>query len=90
MKIEIAACLISLALLPACSSTSQTTAGHQTLEQRLMAKHASADTAAKEDEPAPPAEGPHDIPPDVPNNVTSNPALVPTPVLRYSAASATP
>jgi hypothetical protein len=91
MKIEIAVCLLSLALLSACSSTSQTTAGHQTLEQRLMAKYASADTAtAPADEPAPPAEGPQDVPPDAPTSVYRNPALVPTPVLRYSAASSTP
>jgi hypothetical protein len=39
LKIETALCLLSLALLPACSTTSQTTAANQTLEQRLLAKH---------------------------------------------------
>jgi hypothetical protein len=87
MKIEIAICLLSLALLPACSTT-QTTAEHQTLEQRLTAKYASAETVAGE--PAPPAEGPEDIPADAPQDVNRNPNLVPTPLLRYSAASATP
>lgn len=87
MKIEIAICLLSLALLPACSTT-QTTAEHQTLEQRLTAKYASADTVAGE--PAPPAEGPEDIPADAPQDVERNPNLVPTPLLRYSAASRTP
>jgi uncharacterized lipoprotein len=88
MKIEIAACLLSVALLSACSSTSQTTASHQTLEQRLMAKYAGADNATAE--PAPPAAGPDDVPADAPNNVLKNPALVPTPSLRLSAASSTP
>jgi uncharacterized lipoprotein len=88
MKIEIAACLLALALLPACSSTSQTTAQHQTLEQRLMAKYGSTATATEE--PAPPAEGPDDIPADAPESVQDNPALVPTPALRLSAASSTP
>jgi hypothetical protein len=88
MKIEIAACLLSLALLPACSTTSQTTAGHQTLEQRLMAKYASSEAAAAE--PAPPAEGPEDIPATGLDNPDHNPALVPSPLLRYWASSRTP
>lgn len=87
MKIQIAICLLSLALLPACSTT-QMTAQHQTLEQRLMAKYAYAEPAAGE--PAPPAEGPEDLPADAPQNVDRNPNLVPTPLLRVSAASATP
>jgi uncharacterized protein YceK len=89
MKIEIAVCLLSAALLSACSSTSQTTAGHQTLEQRTMAKYASNNDAAT-NEPAPPAEGPGDVPADAPNSVLDNPALLPTPALRLSAASSTP
>jgi hypothetical protein len=88
MKIEIAACLLSLALLPACSTTSQTTAEHQSLEQRLNSKYASADTATAE--PAPTAEGPEDIPADAPSNVDRNPTLMPSPLLRYWAASRTP
>jgi hypothetical protein len=87
MKIQLAVCLLSLALLPACSTT-QMTAQHQTLEQRLMAKYANTDIAATE--PAPPAEGPEDIPADAPQNVNRNPNLVPSPLLRVSAASATP
>ncbi len=89
MKIEIAACLLSLALLPACSTMSQTTAGHQTLEQRLTAKYANADTTAV-GEPAAPAEGPEDIPSEGPTEPENNPSLVPTPLLRYSASSRTP
>lgn len=92
MKIEIAFCLLGLAFLPACSTTSQTTAAHQTLEQRLQAKYASTATApgAVGGEPAPPAEGPEDVPADAPDNVDHNPALMPDPLLRYWASSRTP
>lgn len=89
MKIKIAACLLSLALLPACSTT-QTTAEHQSLEQRLTNKYAAADTTNANAEPAPPAEGPDDVPADVPGDVNRNPKLVPSPLLRQSAASSTP
>ena len=89
MKIKIATCLLSLALLPACSTTQTTTAGHETLEQRLMAKYAAVPEAVGE-EPPPPAEGPEDIPGDAPQDVNRNPSLVPTPLLRVSAASSTP
>lgn len=88
MKIELAICLISVALLSACSSTSQTTqttSSHQTLEQRLTAKYANADT--KVGEPAPPAEGPDDVPADAPNSIQNNPALLPSPELRQNAAA---
>jgi hypothetical protein len=81
MKIQIATCLLSLALLPGCSTT-QTTAANQ----RMAAKYASTENA---EEPAPPAEGPDDIP-AVPVDVKRNPGLVPTPLLRVSAASSTP
>jgi uncharacterized lipoprotein len=86
MKIEIVTSLLSLALLSACSTTTQTTAVNQTSEQRMAAKYASIENA---EEPAPPAEGPDDIP-AVPVNVKRNPGLVPTPLLRDSAASSTP
>jgi hypothetical protein len=88
MKIQIATCLLALALLPACSTT-QTTANHETLEQRLMAKYAGAPETVGE-EPPPPAEGPEDIPADAPQDPNRNPTLVPTPLLRLSAASSTP
>ena len=88
MKIQIALCLLSLALLSACSTTDQATAGRQTLEQRLMAKHASNEYAAEE--PAPPAEGPEDIPAAGPQDPDDNPNLLPTPLLRYWASSRTP
>jgi uncharacterized lipoprotein len=86
MKIEIVTSLLSLALLSACSTTTQTTAVNQTSEQRMAAKYASIENA---EEPAPPAEGPDDIP-AVPVDVKRNPGLVPTPLLRDSAASSTP
>jgi hypothetical protein len=82
MKIKIAAGLLSLALLPACSTTQ--TADNRTLEQRMMDKYAAVDTTGAE--PAPPAEGPDDIPADAPADVNRNPKLVPTPLLRQSAA----
>jgi uncharacterized lipoprotein len=85
MKIEIAICLLSVALLSACSSTSQTTSSHQTLEQRLTAKYASNDI--KVNEPAPPAEGPDDVPAEAPNSIQKNPALMPSPELRQNAAA---
>jgi hypothetical protein len=92
MKIEIAFCLLGLAFLPACSTTSQTTASNQTLEQRLMAKYASNATSpgVPGEEPAPPAEGPEDVPADAPSSVDENPALMPTPLMRYWASSRTP
>ena len=52
----------------------------------MAAKYASIENA---EEPAPPAEGPDDIP-AVPVDVRRNPGLVPTPLLRDSAASSTP
>jgi hypothetical protein len=85
-KIQFAISLISVALLSACSSTTQT-AAQPTLEQRLTAKYASTNYSQ---EPAPPAEGPEDVPAAGPDDVDSNPNLVPTPLLRYWAASRTP
>ena len=88
MKILSALALLSLSLLAACSTTSQTTAQRPTLEQRMMSKYASADVSAQE--PAPPAEGPEDVPAAGPNDVDRNPILVPSPLLRYWASSRTP
>ena len=88
MKILTAISLLSLAVLPACSTTTQTTSTRQTLEQKLSAKYAG--TQAMGQEPAPPAEGPEDVPADAPNNVDKNPTLMPSPLLRYWAASRTP
>ena len=90
MKIKIATCLLGLALLPACS-TMQSTAQHETLEQRLMNKYAAAaDVNTTVGEPAPPAEGPEDVPAEGPTDPDRNPKMVPTPLLRYWASSRTP
>jgi hypothetical protein len=90
MKIQIATCLLGLALLPACSTTTQTTAQHETLQQRLTNKYAAADTTTVAGEPAAPAEGPEDIPAEGPTDPERNPKMVPTPLLRYWASSRTP
>lgn len=87
MKIQIAVSLLSLALLSACSTTS--TADRQSLEQRLMNKYAAVDNTSSA-EPAPPAAGPDDIAADEPSDPNRNPKLVPSPLLRLSAASSTP
>ena len=86
MKTKIAACLLTLALLSACSTTQM--ADRQSLEQRLTNKYAAADTTGAE--PAPPAEGPEDVSAEAPTDPNRNPKLVPTPLLRLSAASSTP
>jgi len=88
MKIESVACLLALALFSACSTPSQTTAQRRTLEQKLAAKYAATDVNSQE--PAPPAEGPDDVPAAGPNDVDRNPILVPSPLLRYWASSRTP
>jgi uncharacterized lipoprotein len=84
---QIALSLLSVALLAACSTTTQT-AQRDTLEQRLKAKYAVADVNAQE--PAPPAEGPQDVPAMHPDGVDRNPTVVPSPLLRYWASSRTP
>ena len=90
MKLHSVALVLCAAFLAACSTTSQTTVTttQPTLEQRLMAKYAAVDLNSQE--PAPPAEGPDDMPQSGPDDVDRNPILVPTPLLRYSAASRTP
>ena len=91
MKLQSVALALCAVCFAACSTTSQTTvttAQRPTLEQRLMAKYAAVDLNSQE--PAPPAEGPDDMPQSGPDDVDRNPILVPTPLLRYSAASRTP
>jgi hypothetical protein len=80
MMIKIAACLLTLGFLTACESTKTTK--RETLRQ-TTSRYASNSTTLNE--PAPPAEGPEDVPPDRPLDPTQNPALVPTPLLRASA-----
>ena len=71
MKIKIALSLVTFAFLPACEST-------WTASDTGHGAAHFANGAAGE-EPAPPAEGPADI--------NANPAYIPTPLLRSSAAA---
>ena len=82
MMIKIATCLLALSVFTACESNS--TASRQTLAQRTMAANTSTTSP---NDPAPPAEGPEDLGPDRPLDPNRNPSLVPTPLLRDSAAS---
>ena len=87
MIIKIAVCLLTISLLASCQSTTRTagTSGRSTLEQRTATRYASNSRTIQE--LAPPAEGPEDIPAEGPVDPIRNPALLPTPLLRGSAAS---
>jgi hypothetical protein len=80
MKTKLALSLFVAALLPACSSTKTTTT--------TMSSDPKASRYANNSmEAAPPAEGPEaDIPTEGPADVNLNPAYMPTPLLRTSAA----
>lgn len=80
MMIKIAACLLALGFLAGCESTKTTK--RETLRE-MTARYASNSSTLNE--PAPPAEGPEDVPADRPMDPTQNPALVPTPLLRVNA-----
>jgi hypothetical protein len=83
MKIRIAlSILAAAALLPACSST-------QTAARDHGAKSSRYANNSVGEEAAPPAEGPSeaDIPAEGPADVAANPAYVPSPLLRRSAAT---
>lgn len=89
MIAKIATCLLAASLFTACQTAPITTAGtapgkRQTLEQRLLAQN-SADASMTE--PAPPAEGPEDVPATAPVDPNRNPGLLPTPLLRGNAAA---
>jgi hypothetical protein len=81
MMIKIAACLLTVGFLAACTTTTTTTK-RETLRE-MTARYASNPTS---NEPAPPAEGPEDVPANRPMDPIENPALVPTPLLRDNAA----
>ena len=83
MIIKIAACLLTVALLGACQTTTRTT--KRTTLREMNSRYASADTNLNE--PAPPAEGPEDVPGEGPADLNRNPALVPSPLLRANAAA---
>ncbi len=90
MIAKIATCLLAASILSACQTAPTSTAGtapgkRQTLEQRLLAQNSVNPNGV--DEPAPPAEGPEDIPATAPVDPARNPGLLPTPLLRASAAS---
>ena len=83
MITKITAALLAVTLLGACTSTTTTTQ-RTTLREMNAARMASADTNLNE--PAPPAEGPEDIPAEGPRDPVRNPAMVPSPLLRQNAA----
>ena len=86
MIIKIATCLLALSALTACQTTQSTAGGRQTLEQRMLAQNTAMDPNSI-DEPAPPAEGPEDVPGEGPMDPNRNPGLLPTPLLRSNAAA---
>jgi hypothetical protein len=79
MMIKIAACLLAVAFLAGCETTKTTK--RETLRE-MTTRYASNPTS---NEPAPPAEGPEDVPANRPMDPVENPALVPTPLLRTNA-----
>jgi hypothetical protein len=82
MITKITAGLLALTLLAACETTKTTQ--RTTLRETNATRLASNDTNLNE--PAPPAEGPEDIPSEGPRDPGRNPALVPSPLLRVNAA----
>jgi len=85
MITKITAGLLALTLLAACETTKTTkTTQRTTLREVNATRLASNDTNLNE--PAPPAEGPEDIPSEGPRDPGRNPALVPSPLLRVNAA----
>jgi len=81
MIIKIASCLLAATFLCSCASTQVAQTG--TLEERVRQQAVATNVA----EPPPPAEGPEDLPADAALDVHRNPGLVPSPLLRESAAS---
>jgi hypothetical protein len=82
MITKITAGLLALTLLAACETTKTTQ--RTTLREMNASRLASNDTNLNE--PAPPAEGPEDVPAEGPRDPGRNPALVPSPLLRVNAA----
>ena len=81
MITKITAGLLAITLLASCQSTT-TTAKRTTLREMNATRMASTSTT----DPAPPAEGPEDAIGEGPLDLETNPALVPSPLLRSSAA----
>lgn len=86
MMTKIAASLLAVSLLTACQSTQMTTK-RETMHDMNSRYASNANTPSNLKEPAPPAEGPEDLPPGASMDPMQNPALEPTPLLRDSAAS---
>jgi hypothetical protein len=84
MIIRTLSCLLAAAFLCSCANTQVSKTG--TLEDRVRQQAVASNTV----QPPPPAEGPEDLPPNAPMDVQRNPGLVPSPLLRASAASDTP
>lgn len=82
MILRTASCLLALVFFTACGATNST-ARRQPMDQRLLAQN----SAYAPGEPAPPAEGPEGLPANAPLDPDRNPGLLPTPLLRTSAAS---
>ena len=81
--IRFAVCLITVSVLAACQSTSTTK--RETLRE-MNARYANSPNPNISSEPAPPAEGPEEVSGDRSSDPIRNPALLPTPLLRRSAA----
>ena len=84
MILKIAACLLTLGFLAACQST--TTTKRETLREMTTRYASNESPSGTLNEPAPPAEGPEDVPGDRSIDPIHNPALVPSPLLRENAA----
>ena len=100
-----ALCLVGFALLTACQTTQTTTQTTERRRVEEVARARNEKLIAGNYE-APPAVGPdwgvtedipaagpdefEDIPAEGPRDINRNPALVPSPLLRLSAASSTP
>ncbi|MFL6588956.1 MAG: hypothetical protein ACJ8M4_02155 [Chthoniobacterales bacterium] len=80
MITKITAGLLAITLLASCETT--TTAKRTTLREMNNSRVASTDTT----DAAPPAEGPEEAIGEAPHDPARNPALVPSPLLRTSAA----
>jgi hypothetical protein len=76
--------VLAVGFLAACQTTTITPTAK--MKPALAERLAALNT----EEPMPPAEGPEDVAPGPAQDPTRNPGLVPSPLLRYSAASATP
>ena len=86
MKIKIALCLLAAALLPACTTTKMASETKMTNDDKDFKSGRYANNSIGE--PASPAEGPTaDIPAEGPLDINLNPAYLPTPLLRASAAA---